>query len=374
MKSFVSGCLLIAASALVAGCHTSESTAPATVQTAQARIVESRMEQIPVTVNATGTVHAHESTVVSAQMMGRVTQVLVREGDTVRAGQTLAVLDDATQRTAVDQAVAGVQAADRQQAAAQSQADLAASTLARYKKLQMEKSVSPQEMDEVSRRAQAATAQLEAVQAQVNAASAQATAARTMLGYARVRAPFAGVVTARMADPGVLASPGVPLVQVDSAGPLQLQVPVDETQIASVRKGMKIGIVIDGAPAVTSGTVAEIVPAADPASHSFLVKINLPASSGLRAGMYGTAMVATGEKQAILAPRSAVVVRGSLNCVYALDANGTAQLRSVTLGSVHGDMVEVLSGISPQEKLVDQPGDRDLAGKRIVEDRAEVQP
>lgn len=374
MKSFVSGCLLIAASALVAGCHTSESTAPAAVQTMQAHIVESRLQQVPITVNATGAVHARQSTVLSAQVMGRVTQVLVREGDTVRAGQTLAVLDDATLRTAVDQAQAGVQAADRQQAAAQTQAALAASTLTRYKKLQLEKSVSPQEMDEVAQRSQAAAAQLAVMQAQVNAASAQATTAHTMLGYARVRAPFAGVVTARMADPGALASPGVPLLQVDSAGPLQLQAPVDETQIGSVRKGMKIGVAIDGAPALTSGTVAEIVPAADPASHSFLVKIDLPASSGLRAGMYGTAMVATGQKQAILAPRSAVVVRGSLNCVYALDANGIAQLRAVTLGSAHGDMVEVLSGISPQEKLVDQPGDRDLAGKRIVEEGAEVQP
>ena len=374
MKSLISGCLLIAASALVAGCHTSESTAPAAIETAQARLVESRMEQVPVTVNATGAVHARESTAVSAQVMGRVTQVLVREGDTVRAGQTLAVLDDAMLRASVDQAQAAVQAAENQQAAAQSQASLAASTLARYKQLQLEKSVSPQEMDEVSRRAQAAAAQVQALTAQVNAASAQATNAHTMLGYAKVRAPFAGVVTARLADPGALASPGVPLVQVDSAGPLQLQAPVDETQIANVRRGMKIGVTIDGAPTITSGTVAEIVPAADPASHSILVKINLPANSSLRAGMYGTAMVATGQKQAILAPRSAVVARGSLNCVYAVDANGIAQLRTVTLGTVHGDMVEVLSGISAAEKLVDQPGDRDLAGKRIAEDRTEVQP
>ncbi len=369
MKILISGCLLAAASALVAGCHTAENATQTAVQSAQARLVESQMATVPTTVSAPGTLHAKESTTVSAQVMGRVVQVLVHEGDAVRAGQTLAVLDDSTLRSGEQQAQAAVLAATHEQAAAQTQAALAASTLARYKQLQVEKSVSPQEMDEVSRRAQAAEAQLAAARAQVQAAKAQAASAAAMLGYTRVRAPFSGVITARMADPGALASPGVPLLQVDSAGPLQLQAAVDETQIASVRRGMKIALSIDGAPAVTSGAVAEIVPAADPASHSFLVKIDLPHDSALRAGMYGTALVATGQRQAIMAPRSAVVVRGSLNCLYALDSNGIAQLRAVTLGSAHGDQIEILSGVSAGEKLVDQPGDRDLAGKRI-----EVQP
>ena len=82
-----------------------------------------------------------------------------------------------------------------------------------------------------------------------------------------------------------------------------------------------------------AGTVAEIVPAADPASHSFLVKIDLPPQSRLRAGMYGTAEFANGTRQAILIPRSAVVMRGSLPCAYVLDGKGIAQLRYVTLGA-----------------------------------------
>ncbi len=107
-----------------------------------------------------------------------------------------------------------------QQAAAQTNAELAASTLDRYRQLEAEKSVSPQEMDEVSRRAEAAAANLEAVRAQTDAARAQESGARTMLGYTRLVAPFAGVVTARMADPGTMAAPGVPLLQVDQAGAL----------------------------------------------------------------------------------------------------------------------------------------------------------
>jgi RND family efflux transporter MFP subunit len=370
MKIVLRASLLAVLAAIVAGCRGGEPASPAVVETMQARVVESKQQQVSLNIRSTGTVHARETAVVSAQVVGRIQQVLVREGDSVRAGQTMVVLDDAALRASANQAEAGVTAAQDEQVAAQTDATLAASTLERYRQLQTEKSVSPQEMDEVAQRAGAASARLEAVRAQTEAARAQESGAHTMLGYSRLVAPFAGVVTARMADPGTLASPGVPLLQVDQAGALQLQATVDESAIGAIHKGMKAQVAIDGASSADiTGTVAEIDPAADPASHSFLVKIDMPASSQLRAGMYGTAEFTNGVRQAIVVPRSAVVSRGSLVCAYVLDANGIAQLRYLTLGAQQGNLVEVLSGISPGEKLVDDPTDRDLAGKRIEAQR-----
>ncbi len=370
MRRLAIGTFLVLIAGAVLGCKSSEPVHSAAVESVQARIAESKQEQVPVTVRATGALHARETTTLSAQVVGRVQQVLVREGDSVRVGQALVILDGATLQSAVDQTEAAVKAAENQQIAAQSNADLAGSTLARYKQLQAEKSVSPQEMDEVTRRAEAASAQVDALRAQTNAMKAQQAGARAMLSYTRIVAPFAGLITGRMVDPGALASPGVPLLQLDSAGPLQLETTVAESAIGSVRLGMKVSISIDGAPgADPAGTVSEIVPAADPSSHSFLVKIDLSPGKELRAGMYATAEIPSGTRQAILVPRSAMVVRGSLACAYVLDSNNIAQLRYVTLGSSHGDAVEVLSGVAPNEKLVDDPGDRDLAGKRI-----EVQP
>ena len=372
MRNFIWASLLAASVAMITGCHTGESAGtPGTVQTVQAQIVESQQKEIPVNLRSTGTVHARETAVVSAQVMGRIQQVLVHEGDNVRAGQTLVVLDDAALRSQVEQAQAGVKAAQNAQAAAQTNAALAASTLNRYKQLESQKSVSPQEMDEVSRRAEAAAAGLEAVRAQTDAARAQESGARTMLGYTHLAAPFAGMVTARMADPGTMAAPGVPLLQIDQATALQLQATVDESVIGLIHKGMKVQVAIDGGASTSgtgtnlAGTVAEIVPAADPSSHTFLVKIDLPSSSQAHAGMYGTVEFANGTRQPILIPRSAVVTRGSLNCVYVLDGQGIAQLRYITLGEAQGNLVEVLSGVSAGEKLVDVPSDRDLAGKRI---------
>ncbi len=370
MKIVLPVCLLAASVAMLVGCHGGESDPPATAQAMQARVVESQQQELPVNVRTTGTVHARQTALVSAQVVGRIQQVLVHEGDSVREGQTLVVLDSAALSASVNQAQAGVKAAQSEQTAAETEAKLMASTLERYRRLEAEKSVSAQEMDEVSRRAEASAAKLEAVRAQLDAARAQETGAHTTLGYTRLLAPFAGVLTARLADPGTMATPGMPLLQVDQAGVLQLEVTVDESAIGAIHKGMKSQITIGGASSEEmTGTVSEIVPAADPASRSFLIKIDLPSSRPLHAGMYGTAEFANGVRQAIVVPRSAVVSRGSIACVYVLDGQGIAQLRYLTLGAKQGRLVEVLSGISPGEKLVDDPSDRDLAGKRIEAQR-----
>jgi len=352
------------------GCKSEAPVISGTPESAPAHIVSAEQVLTPDILRSTGTLHARESSALSAQVMDRVEKVLVREGDEVRAGQTLVILDDAVLRSSADQADSTVKAAEQQESAAQTNADLAASTLARYRQLEAQKSVSPQEMDEMTRRAEAAAAQVAALKAQVNAVRAQQAGAGAMLAYARIVAPFDGTVTSRMIDPGAMAAPGVPLLQIDSAGPLQLQTTVPESAIERIRNGVKLDVTIDSLNGQSfPGSVIEIVPVADPATHSFLVKVALPLSKLLRAGLSASAEIPAGTKQAVLAPRSAIAMHGSLATVLALDANGIAQLRYVTLGQVHADRVEVLSGLSGGEKLVDDPSDRSLSGKRI-----EVQP
>jgi RND family efflux transporter MFP subunit len=357
--------LLTCGFAFLLGCSQT-SPAPATPPVTQAQLVRSVAAQTPETLRMTGTVHAKETAVISAQQPGHIRQVLVQAGDRVRAGQLLVTLDDGAMQSALSQATAAQSAMEKQQAAAQANAQLAAATLARYQILRDEKSVSPQEFDEVQKRSQAAALQLEALQAQSEGAKAAVAGARTQLGYTSLHAPFAGIITARMADPGTLAAPGVPLLQVDRDGPLQLYTTVDESLIGSVHMGMKVPVSVEGFDAAElSGTIGEIVPAADPATHSFLVKLDLSAVKNLRAGMYATAGFPGPAKSAILAPQSAVIMRGSLACIYSVDPDGLAELRYVTLGNRRGAQVEILSGVAAGESLVNNPGDRDLAGKRI---------
>ncbi|HEX4037682.1 MAG TPA: efflux RND transporter periplasmic adaptor subunit [Acidobacteriaceae bacterium] len=357
---------LLLVPAVLLGCSHS-TAAPAPPPTVQARVVRSVLRSAPQAIEITGTLHARETAILSAQMPGHIRAVLVRAGDRVRAGQLLVAIDDAAAQSAVNQAAAGEVAARQQQLAGQAEASLAAETLVRYQILKEQKSVSPQEFDEVQKRSEAAELRVASFAARSDEAKAAVAGARAQLGYASLRAPFAGVVTARMADPGTLAAPGVPLLQIDHDGPLQLDTTIDESLIGSVGLGMKMAVNLEGSEGGSiTGTVGEIVPAADPASRSFLVKLDLPAGKDLRAGMYATAEVPGRSKPMILVPQSAVVQRGSMACVYALDANGIAQLRYVTLGGAQGDQIEILSGVAAEETLVDQPGDRDLAGQRIA--------
>jgi len=350
----------------LAGCKHDATQTAATPEVTGLQVARATAEQAADGAAAVGTVRARESAIMAAQTMGRVTAVLVREGDMVRAGQVLVRLDGAVSKAELDRAHAGVAVSEHELAAAQSQAALASSTLARYKILRDEKSVSPQEFDEVDRRAQAATAQLEAARAQAEGARAGVSAAKTTVGYSAITAPFAGVVTGRHVDPGAMAMPGTPLVDVDRAGQLRLEVTVDESRLSAVKLGAAIAVEIPAlGPKAMQGRVAEMVPAADAASHSFLVKIDLPVDKQLRAGMYGTAAISAASRMAVVIPQAAVVAHGSLRSVWAVDQNGVASLRYVTLGAAHGDKVEVLSGLSAGEAVVLAPGDRELGGARV---------
>ena len=359
--------LLVFFAPLLSGCHGSPATPSSAPRTITGlAVAQATLQTVPSTVQAVGSVRAAESATVSAQTSGRVLAVLVHAGDAVHAGQPLVRIDNTLAASDLSRMNANVASARDAAAAAQAQADLAASTLKRYDLLRERKSVSPHEYDEVSRRAEAAQAQLSAAKSQLAAAQAAAASATTMADYAVVKAPFAGLVTARLVDPGALAAPGVPLLIVDQSGPLQLQVSVDESQIAAIHPGQRLDATLDGQLQPVPVTVAEVVPAADPSSHSFLVKLALPASRGLRSGIYGSVAIPVGQRTAILIPAAAVVHRGSLATAWVLDANGLASLRYLTLGAVFGDdRVEALSGVSAGESLVLNPADRDLAGSRI---------
>ncbi len=341
-----------------------DSSTPETVS--NVAVYQATSSKIPDVLSVVGTVRATENAVLAAQTMGNVIAVNVREGDMVKQGQVLASIDPAQAQAALERAQAGLNAAQHELAAAQSQKSLADSTLARYETLYQKKSVSPQEFDEVKARAQAATAAAEAAQAgqaQAKAAVAQAQAA---FGYTKIRAPFDGVITERKVDPGALASPGTPLLTIETTGHFRLEANLDEANLRYVRTGEAINVTLDAYPDQSlAGKVTQIVPAADPMSRTFLVKIDLPSSPVLRSGLFGRAQFSRGERSALVLPRTAVVDRGSLKGIFIVGQDKIASLRYVTLGPVAGEKVEVLSGLAPNETVVLSPGDKDLGGKKI---------
>jgi RND family efflux transporter MFP subunit len=298
--------------------------------------------------------------------MANIIEIRSHEGDRVQNGQVLATIDDAQPRSAADQAKAALAVAENEVSAADSDLALAQATLKRYQELYDKKSVSPQEFDEIKARYQSAEARRDMTRAGKAQASAALTQAQTSLSYTQIRAPFSGVVTEKKADAGTLVSPGMPIFTLEDTRSFRLEVTVDETDIHLVHVGQIAPVSVDGLGNIQlSGKIAQVVPAADTGSHSVLVKVELPADTRLRSGLFGRARFPRGERSSLFVPRTSLVERGQLQGVYVLDANQVAGLRYVTLGRSTGEQVEVLSGLQAGEELVAAPGDRELGGKRI---------
>jgi len=334
--------------------------------------------------DAVGTVRSRATAVLSSKMVGNVVAVHVREGDRVRAGQVLVEIDARDVQAQVARAEAGlreaeqalaevdrgIQAAESAITAAEANRDFATSTYERFKALLERHSVSRQEFDEVEAKYKAAVAETaragdmrdsikakrNQVLARIDQAQAEVTAVRVNLGYSRVTAPYAGIITEKRGEVGTLAAPGVPLLTLEDATGYRLEVAVEESRVGEVHVHDPVKVFIQAAgPREIPGRVAEIVPVLDPASRSYTVKIDLApemAAAGLlRSGLYGKARFVFGQRQALLVPRGAVVTRGQLVSVFVVGADDVAHLRLIKTGREYGDRIEVLAGLDAGDRI-----------------------
>ncbi len=334
-------------------------------------------------IEATGTISSKTVTSISAKVMGYVESVHVREGDRVKAGQLLVSIDPRDARSKVTQAEAGlaearsaleeinrsIEAAQSARDAAAANAQLAESTYTRFAALLKKDSVSKQEYDEVAARNESSQAQLRQademlqsarakksqVESKIEQAGAGLEQAKLYLGYCRVEAPFAGVISEKQVDLGQLASPGVPLMTLEDAENFEAHAIVPESLIGLVSVGQQLQVRVDSLGRTLTGTVVDIVPRADPASRSVMVKIRLPYSTGLHSGLYATALLPDKGETVLSVPAAALVYRGQLVGLYMVGESNRATFRLVKTGREFGDLVEVLSGVSPGDRIVVGP-------------------
>jgi membrane fusion protein, multidrug efflux system len=354
-------------------------------------VAETALDEI---VEVTGTVRSRMVTTLSSKIVGRILALHASEGSEVKAGQILIELDDQdivsqTRRAEaglheaesgmaeVDRAIAAAAAA---QVAAEAQRDLAASTLARYQRLLDRKSVAPQEYDQVAAQQKAAAAGVErviaegqAVQARraqvlarMESARAEIASTQVMRSYAKIAAPFDGIVTVKHTDVGGLAAPGAPLLTLEDNRRYWLEIAVPDSQVRGLKPRQSLQVSIEAAGFSGAASVSEILPAADAATRTTLVRLDLPGQSGLRSGLFGRAAIPLGRRQAIQVARQAVVERGQLQGVYVVGQDNIARFRLIRTGATRQDAVEVLSGLASGEQIV-------LAGVERVSDGVRIQ-
>ena len=374
--------IFIAAGMLAAGCGGAMESRPEKVEVVQGLHVQKMKKQnVTDELEAPGSVIAQSTAQVAARAMGTVLRVAVREGDNVKRGELLAELDERelsarrdSAQAASRAASAGVLQATKAVAAAQAQADVMKKTYERYAYLKEQKSVSPQEFDEVAAKQEATQANLEQAKAALSQSEAgvmqaesEAHAAESVASYARISAPFDGRVVRRSVEPGSLVSPGMPLFVVEDTSRYQLEATLPAEALVGVKRNTLARVQLDALPAQSlAGKVSEIEAGADPTSHTFKARVDLPKEAGIQSGMFGRAYFAQGEKQAMVLPAEAVVSRGQLRGIYVVDSTGLILWRVVTLGKNAGNHVEVLSGLNEGEVVVLNPGSQELDGKKIA--------
>jgi RND family efflux transporter MFP subunit len=322
------------------------------------------MATVPEQYVAVGTVRAVMTAQVAARLAGTVTRVTVREGDRVASGILLVAIEAAEQAAGAAAAQAGTAEALKGLEEARARQRLAETSFARFSRLFEERAATRQELDSRQADLDVATQGVARAEARLQQAREGARAAEAVAGYARVKAPIAGVVTTRSVEPGVTVFPGTPLVSIEGQEGFRLEASVPEGLLAGIRVGQAVPVAVDGGRAAASGRVAEIVPAVDPATRTALVKVDL-AGSGLKGGMFGRATFPVASRPGLMVPRQALVARGALTSVWVVDTNRIARLRLIKPGRELGDRVEVLAGLSAGETIVVSGVEKVTDGARI---------
>ncbi|MBS0382875.1 MAG: efflux RND transporter periplasmic adaptor subunit [Proteobacteria bacterium] len=319
---------------------------------------------------ATGYVVARRMATVSAQIIGTLTQVSVEEGETVKEGQVLARLDPTAYQAQLDAVQAQHAAAQAQVAQARATLMQARADAARNNAILKQGYISAQAAQQANTQVAADAAALDVAIKQVAAAAAQVQAARVNLGFTIIRAPFAGVITAKDADVGEIVSPytagggGIAggLATIVDMNSLEVDVDVNEAYISRVVPNMPVQAVLDAYPdwKIPAHVIA-IIPSADKSKATVKVRIALDQKDPRIIPQMGVRVSFLEKKDAnrkplpgVLVPKSAVVQRGGKDVVFVV-TDGRARQTTVTTGGDFSDMKQVTQGLSAGAEVVTTP-------------------
>ena len=352
------------------------------------QIHEVNRESIPLTVSFAGTVSADKTLQLTAQMPGRITMIAGQEGDAFERGSVLVELDDSGLLARREAAIANRAAAV---------ADMRNARVQLNREIYSPRSNSagaapggmgmPAMMDQVftnpmqnmmGMRSRGSELQSDLVgaetalaQATTRMRSAEANIAEidSLLRDTKGIAQFSGVIQKVYVEVGDTVQPGQPLLDFSESAALVVEADLPVRLSRALRPGQPIEVVLQGSGPMQA-PVSRIHPVADPRQNTVRVELSLPHSSGATPGQYVEIRIPDNASQMpaqLTIPQTAVITRGGLPLVYAIDAEGRARLRVVRLGgSPDGRSQVVLSGVNVGDLLVDQPPPGLRAGTQVM--------
>lgn len=295
-----------------------------------------------------GQVEAAQTANISTRIMGRITNIYVKMGDHVSKGQLLATISDEDIKAKRAQTSAMIAEAESAHATAQKDYD-------RFSNLFKQQSATAKELENVTLQYNSARARLEAAKQMRNEVNA-------MLAYSSLTAPFAGVVTQKLAEEGNIANPGMPVLTIEQNGILQVSASIAESDISKIHMADAVDMTTRSSGQKFRGNIIQINPSSQFTGGQYIIKISIPESmkKELYSGMFVGVSIPIKDNTAqtggdmLMIPLSAIVHREELTGVYTVSSNNTAILRWLRLGKTYGDKVEVLSGLSKDEQFISQ--------------------
>jgi len=343
----------LCAMTLLTGCGDDTRKAETEPQRVAASTEAVRLETMPEVQSETGSVMADDRIEISSRVAGFIKKLDVREGQRVAKGDVLVLIDPTDVDEAIRQAQAGVVAA--QADLSDAERDLHAFAIG-----------ADQGWASVDTRRKAQVRH-DIAQANLKKAKAVLAAARAQQDYTRISSPSDGVVVARNKRRGEMATPGVPILVIESRNDLLFKVFVSESSVGRIARGMPASIKIDALPERDIPcTVLRIVPSGDMATRRYEVDLTLPADPAILPGMFGRAAFVLGQSPVVTIPQTALVERGGLKGVFTVDGGNIAHFRWLRIGREWQDILEVTAGLHGGEEILSQPGGNVRDGTVIV--------
>lgn len=299
--------------------------------TAEVRLVEeTRKQEIP------GTVRPSARAILSPRVMGVITEFSVELGQEVERGELLVRISAGEIAARVEQA--------------------------RVAHLQAERDLDRE--SELLERGAATAESVRNLNDRVRITRSALMEAETMDSYTRMTAPFAGIVSRKMAHEGDLASPGQPLLELEGAGQLRIEADIPDQLARDLRRGDTLDVLLDRQTTV-SARLAEISVSADPRTRTVPVKLDLPPDAPARSGMFARVFVPAEIVQRLEVPASAVLRYGQVERVMVLQ-DGVVRMRLVRTGAQRDDRIEILSGLRENEAVIVDPPPGLLSGQTVT--------
>ncbi len=326
-------------------------------------IAVAKKSEINITKDYVANIYSKNKIMVATRLMGFIKKMPVEEGEIVKKGQLLFEVDPSDINSMLNQAQGALLQAKSGVLMAQMAYADALKDYYRFKDLYSKGAVSKRDFEKITLMKNIRKQQVDMAKGMLKQAEAALNRVKAQYKYAKVKSPINGVVTMKMKKVAEMALPGYPVLVLSDLKSLKAKSYVKASDMDYFKLGMPVSIYVPALKKTYQAKISTIIPSADPATHSFVVKYTFKNPKGLIPGMYAKAKIVVGKKEAILIPYAALTSREGIVGVF-VDNNGIANFVPVKqIGQVGSNIA--IQGLKGGEKVILYPPANLVDGQKL---------